>query len=160
MSAFWNIGKKKESEKQDPAIKAVVSRTKSDKDEEQKRTKKQDKEGGAKKTTKSKKSKQEVIKNKEKATLVEAVILRPIISENSMTKEALGKYVFEVDVLAGKRKIAEAVEAKYGVKVIAVNTLIRKAKKRNFRGRVGFEKKVKKAVVTVKAGDKIELFSS
>ena len=94
------------------------------------------------------------------------IIVRPIVTEKSMTAGAQNKYVFEVSRSANKYEIALAVEriqaeAKNPVKVTAVNTLIIKGKsvrvsrfKRANRGRTS---DWKKAVVTLAEGQQIEL---
>lgn len=69
------------------------------------------------------------------------------------------KYVFIVDKHANKHEIAEAVEEIYkknNIKVVAVNTINLKPKKRRVRGRVGFRPGTKKAIVTLEKGDTIE----
>jgi large subunit ribosomal protein L23 len=67
------------------------------------------------------------------------------------------KYVFIVDKRANKQQIAEAVQTIYsGTKVIAVNTITVKPKKRTMRGRKGVKAGFKKAVVTLQPGDVIE----
>jgi large subunit ribosomal protein L23 len=69
------------------------------------------------------------------------------------------KYVFIVDPRANKREIAEAVEEIYAeknVRVVAVNTITVKPKPRRVRGRAGKTISLKKAIVTLEAGDKIE----
>lgn len=69
------------------------------------------------------------------------------------------KYVFDVDVRANKYEIAAAVEEIYkdnNVKVVSVNTINMKPKKRRVRGRVGFGSRNKKAIVTLNEGDTIE----
>ncbi|MCB1118667.1 MAG: 50S ribosomal protein L23 [Chlamydiia bacterium] len=69
------------------------------------------------------------------------------------------KYVFIVDKEANKREIAQAVEEIYRdqkIKVISVNTIRMKPKKRRVRGRVGFKPGFKKAIVTLSEGDSLE----
>lgn len=69
------------------------------------------------------------------------------------------KYVFVVDKHANKQEIAEAVEEIYksdNVKVVSVNTINLKPKKRRVRGRSGFRPGSKKAIVTLDKGDSIE----
>jgi large subunit ribosomal protein L23 len=79
---------------------------------------------------------------------------------NACTKKCnTPKYVFLVDKKANKVEIAEAVESIYAeskVKVIAVNTINYKQKKKMVRGRVGFKAAYKKAIVTLEAGDVID----
>jgi len=69
------------------------------------------------------------------------------------------KYVFVVDKRANKNEIAKAVEEIYrenNVKVVSVNTINLKPKKRRVRGRAGFRPGTKKAIVTLEKGDTIE----
>ncbi len=85
------------------------------------------------------------------------VIRKPVITEKStMASEANG-VVFEVAIDASKPKIKEAVEALFGVKVKAVNTLITKGKTKRFRGIAGRRKDVKKAYVTLEDGNAIDV---
>lgn len=69
------------------------------------------------------------------------------------------KYVFIVDRKANKREIADAIEEIYSerkIKVVSVNTITAKPKKRRVRGRPGLKSGFKKAIVTLEAGDSIE----
>lgn len=69
------------------------------------------------------------------------------------------KYVFLVDKRANKREIATAVEEIYAernIKVVAVNTITMKPKRRTVRGRSGMKPGLKKAIVTLESGDIIE----
>ena len=88
------------------------------------------------------------------------VIIRPIITERSMTGAADKKYVFEVASAAGKIEIKKAVEEAFGVKVAKVNTMIVPGKaKRVGAGRPGRTKDWKKAIVQLTDDSKtIELF--
>jgi len=90
------------------------------------------------------------------------VILRPIITEQSMEQQDLKKYVFEVARDAGKIEIKKAVEEVFGkgVKVAKVNTLIMKGKeKRRGRHPAGYSPSWKKAVVRLTDDSKtIEFF--
>jgi large subunit ribosomal protein L23 len=94
--------------------------------------------------------------------LASQIVLRPVISEKSMDQTQRGKYTFAVHDDANKLMIAAAVEELFKVTVLDVNVLTSKAKEKSRnrkRGRVqGFTSPWKKAVVTVKAGDKIEFF--
>ena len=85
------------------------------------------------------------------------VIKKPIVTEKATMASEAGAVVFEVAPDANKPLIKEAVEALFGVKVTAVNTLIRKGKVKRFRGRIGQQSDVKKAVVTLKDGDAIDV---
>jgi large subunit ribosomal protein L23 len=90
------------------------------------------------------------------------VVLRPVISEKSMDETQRGKYTFAVHDDANKLQIRAAVEELFKVTVTDVTVLNTKAKEKSRnrrRGRVrGFTSPWKKAVVTVKPGDKIEFF--
>jgi len=65
--------------------------------------------------------------------------------------------VFKVRRDATKPEIKKAIETLFGVKVLAVNTLIRKGKTKRFRGIKGRQKDVKKAIVKLAEGDKIDV---
>ena len=88
------------------------------------------------------------------------IIIRPIITERSMSSVAEKKYVFEVAPNAGKIEIKKAVEEIFGVKVAAVNTVTMRGKaKRLGAARPGMTKSWKKAYVQLTADSKtIEFF--
>ena len=84
-------------------------------------------------------------------------IVSPVITEKSTVASEQNKVVFNVSGDATKPQIKAAVEALFGVKVTAVNTLVRKGKVKRFRGRIGQQSDVKKAIVTLKDGDSIDV---
>ena len=88
------------------------------------------------------------------------IIIRPIITERSMTSVAEKKYVFEVAPNAGKIEIKKAIEEIFGVKVAKVNTMnVNGKSKRLGAGRLGRTKDWKKAIVQLTEDSKtIELF--
>ena len=88
------------------------------------------------------------------------IIIRPIITERSMSAVAEKKYVFEVAKTAGKIEIKKAVEEIFGVKVASVNTLNVPGKhKRMGAARPGMTRSWKKAYVQLTADSKtIEFF--
>ena len=93
------------------------------------------------------------------------VIIRPLITEKCMDLTADAKYTFEVAMDANKIEIADAIEKIYNVKVDKVNTLVIKGKKRSGTDRRGKGKRVtgmtsawKKAYVTLKSGNKIDIY--
>jgi len=88
----------------------------------------------------------------------ERVLLEPWITEAATAAIELNKYVFKVSPGAAKAQIKNAIEAVYKVTVIAVNTVKIPRKKRYYGRTPGWKSGYKKAIVTVKAGDKIELF--
>ena len=90
------------------------------------------------------------------------VILRPIVSEKSYGLLDAGVYTFAVHPDANKTEIRQAVESIFDVRVTKVNTLNRKGKrKRNRRSLTfGTRPSVKRAIVTLSPGDRIELFET
>ncbi len=87
------------------------------------------------------------------------VIRKPIITEKSTGAIENNAYVFEVQMGADKALIREAVESVFKVKVKAVNTVITRGKTTRFRGRPGRRRDVKKAYVTLRPGDHIDMNS-
>lgn len=92
----------------------------------------------------------------EKSALYD-VIRKPIITEKTTGASEHNAIVFEVAIDATKPLITEAVEALFGVKVRAVNTVVAKGKVKRFRGRPGRRKDVKKAYVTLEEGHMIDV---
>ncbi|MCX8007274.1 MAG: 50S ribosomal protein L23 [Coriobacteriia bacterium] len=89
-----------------------------------------------------------------------SLIIRPIVSEKSYGMMEQNRYAFEVDKRATKPEIARAVEEIFGVTVTAVNTMNVPGKPRRVRYNKGVTRSWKKAVVTLKAGDSIDLFGN
>jgi large subunit ribosomal protein L23 len=87
------------------------------------------------------------------------VILRPIISEKSYDLMEQNRYTFEVAKSACKEEIAAAVEEIFGVQVAKVNTMNVSGKPRRVRYNKGLSRSWKKAVVTVKPGQTIDVFA-
>lgn len=88
------------------------------------------------------------------------VILRPVISEKSYEMLDENKYTFIVDPRANKTHIRQAVEKIFDVKVLSVNTINRKGKRKRRGLIVGKRPDTKRAIVTVAPGDRIELFDA
>ena len=90
------------------------------------------------------------------------IIIRPVVSEKSYAAYDANVYTFLVAPDANKIEIKQAVEAIFSVKVTNVNTVNRKGKrKRNRRtGTFGSRASTKRAVVSLAAGDRIEIFGS
>lgn len=86
------------------------------------------------------------------------VLRRPLITEKTTALQAQGKYAFEVAKEANKHQIKQAVEKAFKVKVTAVNVLTVPGERRRIGRRQVLTSPWKKAVVTLKPGDKIELF--
>lgn len=88
------------------------------------------------------------------------ILIEPWITEEATRIAEMNKYIFKVAPGANKNEIKKAVEDVYSVKVTEVNT-INIHRKRRVRGRTtGWKPGYKKAIVSVKEGDKIEFFDS
>jgi len=85
------------------------------------------------------------------------VIVAPVITEKATMASESNQVLFKVRKNATKPEIKEAVEILFDVKVAAVNTLIRKGKRKLFKGTRGVQSDVKKAVVTLAEGHKIDV---
>ncbi|MGQ0644471.1 MAG: 50S ribosomal protein L23 [Elusimicrobiota bacterium] len=85
-----------------------------------------------------------------------SILRRPIVTERSTALEAQNKYVFEVTPSATKGQIREAVRSAFKVDVLAVNTSNMKGKLRRRSQMQGYRSDWKKAIVTVKEGQKIK----
>jgi len=85
------------------------------------------------------------------------VIKSPAITEKATLVSANNQVVFNVARDATKTDIKKAVEGLFGVKVKAVNTLVRKGKERRFRGRPATLSDVKKAYVTLEEGQRLDV---
>ncbi|MEZ5839057.1 MAG: 50S ribosomal protein L23 [Hyphomicrobiales bacterium] len=85
------------------------------------------------------------------------VIRNPVITEKATYASEHNKVVFNVAKDASKADVKEAVEALFQVKVKSVNTLVRKGKVKRFRGFVGRQSDVKKAIVTLAEGHSIDV---
>jgi len=86
------------------------------------------------------------------------VLRRPLITEKNTALQAENKYVFEVAKEANKPQIKQAVEKTFKVKVTAVNVIMVPGKTRRVGRRQVLTRSWKKAIVTLKPGDKIGLF--
>ncbi|MCL2678799.1 MAG: 50S ribosomal protein L23 [Dehalococcoidia bacterium] len=86
------------------------------------------------------------------------VLRKPLITEKGAGLQAQGKYSFKVADGANKAQVKQAVEKAFGVTVTAVNVIMVKGKTRRAGRRMMTTSPWKKAIVTLKAGDKIQLF--
>ena len=87
------------------------------------------------------------------------IILRPLVTEKGMHRsEAYNQYTFEVNPLATKTQIKDAVEELFDVKVAKVRTQYRRGKARRFRFRIGRTKDWKRALVTLDPEHNIQFF--
>ena len=88
-----------------------------------------------------------------------SIVKRPLVTEKSMTAASMGKYAFEVDLHANKIEIGDAIKKIFTVDVVKVNTLRVKGKtKRVGKFPQGKTADWKKAYVTLKPGQRIEIF--
>ena len=85
------------------------------------------------------------------------VILSPVITEKATGASEQNKVVFRVTMDATKPRIKAAVEKLFDVKVTSVNTLVRKGKRKVFRGRPGRQSDHKRAIVTLAEGQSIDV---
>lgn len=86
-------------------------------------------------------------------------IVRPLVTEKtSAAYQARGEYTFEVAPTANKTAIKQAIEALFGVTVTGVWTSQQRGKPRRVGTSAGLRPRWKKAIVTLKAGDTIEIF--
>ena len=87
------------------------------------------------------------------------VLRRPLITEKStILQDGHNKYAFEVDARANKAQVKTAVERSFSVSVSDVNVMMVRGKRKRFGRKMTKRPSWKKAVVSLKAGDKIQLF--
>lgn len=86
-------------------------------------------------------------------------IVRPLVTEKSSAAyQERGEYTFEVHPTANKTAIKQAIERLFGVHVTGVWTSQQRGKPRRVGTSAGLRPRWKKAIVTLKAGDSIEIF--
>lgn len=85
------------------------------------------------------------------------IIARTITTEKTARDAANGKFYFEVDSSATKDDIKKAIESIFGVNVECINIINTEGKVKRFKGALGKRSSVKKAVVTLKKGQDINL---
>ena len=85
------------------------------------------------------------------------VIVAPVITEKATMLSEHNKVVFKVAKTATKPQIKAAIEKLFDVKVKSVNTLVRKGKLKRFKGVLGRQSDVKKAIVTLAEGHSIDV---
>lgn len=86
------------------------------------------------------------------------VIVAPVVSEKSYNLIDEGKYTFIVDPRSNKTEIKNAIETIFDVKVETVNTVNRAGKTRRTRYGLGKRKNTKRAIVTLRPGQTIDIF--
>ncbi|MBI3744059.1 MAG: 50S ribosomal protein L23 [Chloroflexi bacterium] len=88
------------------------------------------------------------------------VLVAPVVTEKSTALSETGKYAFEVTGSASKTQVKEAVQKAFGVTVEQVNIMNVRGKMKRFGKRPVMQTPWKKAIVTLKSGDKIDLFGN
>jgi len=87
------------------------------------------------------------------------IIKSPAVTEKGTLVSEKNQVVFNVARTATKPEIKKAIEGLFGVKVKAVNTLVRKGKQRRFKGQLAMLSDVKKAYVTLEEGQRLDVTS-
>ena len=85
------------------------------------------------------------------------VIISPVITEKATLASEQNQVMFKVASTATKPQIKEAVEKLFDVKVKSVNTHVRKGKVKAFKGTIGRQSPVKRAIVTLEEGHRIDV---
>jgi len=85
------------------------------------------------------------------------ILIKPVLTEKSTNLKNLNQFVFEVDPKATKGSIKQAIQDLYKVKVESIRVINFPAKKRRWGRKYSTFRNRKKAVVTLKSGDKIEI---
>ena len=86
------------------------------------------------------------------------ILHKPLITEKNARLQEANQYAFEVSTVATKPQIKAAVELAYKVKVTGVNVMVVKGKERRMGRGLYHTPDWKKAVVTIKTGEKIQFF--
>jgi len=87
------------------------------------------------------------------------IVIHPIITEKSTGLQEMGKYSFKVDRRANKKEIMRAVREVFGVNPVSCSIINVGGKMKRVRIKAGYTASWKKAIVTLKKGEKLELFS-
>ena len=86
-----------------------------------------------------------------------AVVKKPYVTEKSTDLNKIGKYVFIVESSATKTEIKKSFKRIYGVEAVSVRTIRQAGKKRRFKNVTGIQPGHKKAIVTLKKGQSIDI---
>ncbi|PKB64049.1 MAG: 50S ribosomal protein L23 [SAR202 cluster bacterium Io17-Chloro-G2] len=88
---------------------------------------------------------------------IHRVLIKPTITEKSTLLQESGKYTFRVAMNSNKVEVKQAVEQSFNVTVLDVNMTKLRGKQKRYGPRFSKQPDVKKAVVTLKSGDRIDL---
>jgi large subunit ribosomal protein L23 len=91
------------------------------------------------------------------AISMQEVLIRPLITEKGTVQQESGKYTFAISSQANKNSVKQAVEKTFNVKVIDVNICVNRGKAKRYGPRMMRTPDMKKAIVTLRPGDKIQL---
>jgi large subunit ribosomal protein L23 len=86
------------------------------------------------------------------------IIIEPIVTEKSNQMRDSGKYAFKVDIRANKIQITQAVRELFNVHPVACQVMRVKRKPKRVRYQLGYTAEWKKAIVTLRAGESIQVF--
>ena len=139
------FGKKKDKKKEE----AVAEKPKADLAEPKKEE------------AKAKPAKKKVVrkeKGSDKKDNLEKVLIRPLITEKVSMMGSFGQYVFEVAPKANKVEIKRAIKQVYGVTPVSVNVMNVSGKSVRYGRTISKRKNWRKAIITLKEGDKIEVY--
>lgn len=136
------FSKKKEEDKKESPIKSEENKV----------------SDSSKSEPKKKKEEKKVLSQDVDGSLAYEFIVKPWITEKTHDLMASDKYVFKVRKEVNKSQTKEAIEKLYGVEVDKINIINIPQKKRRFGRIVGKKSAIKKAIVTLKEGNKIEFF--
>ena len=84
-------------------------------------------------------------------------LISPLVTEKSTNLSEQNKITFKVHSKANKKNLKKNIEKIFKVNVIKVNTITKKSKSKIIRGKIGYKKGYKKALVTLKKGQSIDL---
>ena len=119
----------------------------------------EEKKTAAKAKPAARSAKKNIAGAKTKDSRLENILIRPLITEKGSMIGSLNQYVFEVAVKTNKVEIKKAVEQVYGVKPAKVNIVKMPGKSVRFGRSISHRKARKKAIVTLKPGEKIEVYA-
>tara|TARA_B100000674_G_scaffold103150_1_gene75381 strand:- start:666 stop:983 length:318 start_codon:yes stop_codon:yes gene_type:complete len=85
-----------------------------------------------------------------------SILSKPITTEKSTNLQQFNQYTFLVSKNSNSFEIKQAIETLFKVKVIKINTSIKRGKMKSFKGNFGYRKDSKKAIVTLKEGNTID----
>ncbi|MEK7464268.1 MAG: 50S ribosomal protein L23 [Patescibacteria group bacterium] len=101
-------------------------------------------------------AKEKIVPAKHLSSIV-SVLKKPWVSEKATNLGKHNQYVFLVDKRSNKNEVKEEIRRRYGVEVTSVNTVRKQGKVKRYRNFLSRQELTKKAIVTLKAGQKLEI---